>query len=176
MTARRSFGEPHTAFSNLKAMREVDGTPPDEATRATLIALHGEVASNWRDLHGTRFRLLGLLPVVTIGAIALAPAVAGTVTGAFATVLVAALGLAVSQGLWIYDRRNDELYDYLLSRGRRIEAELGVEHGPFRGRPDAITQRRTHGKATALIYAAVRLTWAAALGAALVNLVHALVP
>ena len=37
----------------------------------------------------------------------------------------------MSGGLWIYDTRNNELYDELISRGRRIEAELGIHTGAY---------------------------------------------
>ena len=48
-----------------------------------------------------------------------------------AKLLIVAIGAAMSGGLWIYDTRNNELYDELISRGRRIEAELGIHTGAY---------------------------------------------
>ena len=48
--------------------------------------------------------------------------------------LFACLGLVVTLGLLIYELRNSQLHDDLISRGRKIEDELGVDTGVFRGR------------------------------------------
>ncbi len=150
--------------------RMLDPAAVAEADRGDLLRLlYGEVCTSWRDLHEVRFRLLGLLPLATVGAIALAPAGTGAGLGG---VVLFALGLAVSLGLWIYDRRNSELYDDLISRGRKIEAELGVETGLFRGRRKPGSRLIRHGVATGTIYLAVILSWAAGLAQA----VRALLP
>lgn len=52
-----------------------------------------------------------------------------------AGLLVAVFGLVVTAALFVYDQRNSHLHDELISRGRRIEKELGVNVGQILGRP-----------------------------------------
>jgi hypothetical protein len=65
----------------------------------------------------------------------------------------------------MYDHRNDELYDELISRGRKIEEELGIVHGIFKGRliadkRDKIFKRiMNHGRALEMIYSSVLIGW-----------------
>lgn len=47
---------------------------------------------------------------------------------------VIVFGFLITLVLYIYDGRNSEFYDDLISRGRRIEEELGIDTGQFRGR------------------------------------------
>ena len=47
---------------------------------------------------------------------------------------VALFGLTVTYALFVYDQRNSQLHDDLISRGRRIELELSVHTGHFMGR------------------------------------------
>lgn len=159
----------HLAYSETKVLREVDGQP-DATERALLVALHGEVCATWRDLHGVRFRLLGLLPLVTLGVFALGSDGGRSLLAAAVTLLIAALGLAVTVGLYIYDLRNSELYDDLISRGRRIEAELGLASGVFRGRVKPQWEGISHGRATQTVYLGVGATWAAGVVLATLNL------
>jgi hypothetical protein len=70
-------------------------------------------------------------------------------------------GLAVTIGIIIYEHRNDGLYNDLISRGRRIETELGVDTGLFLGRRRA--RFLTHGAATSTIYGSTLLLWIAVL-------------
>jgi hypothetical protein len=68
--------------------------------------------------------------------------------------LMALLGLTVTGGLWIYDKRDSELHDELISRARKLESELGVDTGAFLGRPKPRSAWIQHGRATALIHGA----------------------
>jgi hypothetical protein len=76
--------------------------------------------------------------------------------------LFACLGLVVTLGLLIYELRNSQLHDDLISRGRKIEDELGVDTGVFRGRKVAKGVIK-HDHATFLIYGAALVAWLAAI-------------
>ncbi len=132
-----------------------------DADEKLLVMLYEEVCTQWRDLHDVRFKLLGLLPLVTVGILSFGAGAEG-MTGAFAAMIVTALGLGVTHGLHVYDRRNSELYNALISRGRRIEAELGVRTGVYLGRPAPRVSQITHGVATGTIYWSVKVAWLAA--------------
>lgn len=58
----------------------------------------------------------------------------------------------VTPAFYIYDRRNSQFYDDLISRGRHIEPELGIETGQFRSRLKASMWLIQHDVATNLIY------------------------
>lgn len=84
-----------------------------------------------------RFKLLALLPPLSALALFAIVSPAGALAQASTPVRVGAAGFGffITLGLWVYDRRNDELYNELVSRGRRAEFELGIGTGVFRGRP-----------------------------------------
>ncbi|MCU7807398.1 MAG: hypothetical protein KZQ73_05960 [Candidatus Thiodiazotropha sp. (ex Semelilucina semeliformis)] len=57
----------HYNFSDLPAVAEtVDGELTD-GQRQLLETLYAEVCTAWRTLHDVRFKLLGLVPFVTVG-------------------------------------------------------------------------------------------------------------
>lgn len=151
--------------SLLPVMRE---HPPESEARerAVLLAVYAQVCDSWRTLTDVRFKLLALLPPVAgLGLFAVVSS--GSPLGdahVAARLGAATFGLLVTIGLYIYDRRNSELYDDLISRGRRAETELGVDTGVFLGRrnprPGSLVR---HGTATTLIYATVIGAWAGAL-------------
>jgi hypothetical protein len=107
--------------------------------QAVLLGVYSEVCGGWRTLTDVRFKLLGLLPVVSIGVlITLLSATRGpTAISAAARTTVALLGLLLTGAIRLYDLRNTDLYNDLVGRGRQIEAELGIHTGQFRGRPDS---------------------------------------
>ena len=70
--------------------------------------------------------------------------------------------MLASIGLFIYDKRNSELHDDLISQGRKIEEELGIETGIFRGRLNS-TGIIKHDVATNLVYFSTLMAWAAAI-------------
>jgi len=82
-------------------------------------------------LADTRFKLLGLLPVVTGLAVSTLPEKLEPTQG-FA---VALLGLIVTVGLTIYDQRNTQMYDRLVKRARRIEEEFRFIPSPVLSKP-----------------------------------------
>lgn len=152
--------------------------PPsmDQRQLETLKLLYTETCSGWRTLTDVRFKLMGFLPVAS-GAFLLAifsSGDGGEGASPWARAGLVVFGLLITVGLWVYDQRNNELYNELISRGRRIEYELGVKTGLFLGRPDATkgmirfpnrspSPLIRHGTATGLIYGAVVAVWVFAL-------------
>lgn len=170
-------------YRNLRDHRAYDasGLPvfepgvPREQRPETLRLLYGEVNAAWRQLTEVRFKLLGLIPAASVLLLVTLVERAGAAQTLDALVgsAVALFGLVITAALYTYHLRNDELYDDMISRGRRIELELGIESGLFRGRrtpgrrlPGGLVVR--HGIATRWLYrvsmaaylAAIALIWA----------------
>jgi hypothetical protein len=139
------------------------GSPPGDEVREVLLAVYEQVAATWRSLVDVRFKLLALVPAVSVIALSQVLKQGGSeslTTGAKLSIV--AVGAVVTAGLWIYDTRNSELHDELISRARRIEAELGVHTGAFMGRPGPWHQVISHRSALGLVYGATLLGWVAA--------------
>lgn len=123
---------------------------------SVLEMLYSELSNNWRQLTDVRFKLLALVPAVSLLVLVgllgpdttrqdrIDPASGEIIETTITTkqsldplvkFVIAALGLAVTSGLYIYEIRNSDLYNDLTSRGRAIEKELGVDTGIFLGRP-----------------------------------------
>jgi hypothetical protein len=132
--------------------------------RDLMLNMYDQACQTWRELVGVRFRLLAIVPSVSL--LLLATVLSSEGPGKGLTVglkiLFSILGLFVTAGLLIYDLRNSMLHDDLISRARKIEDELGVDTGVFRGRLKAgrVIQ---HDNATRLIYGATLAGWFSAL-------------
>lgn len=128
-------------------------TPPQ---RELLQAIYGEACSTWRALVDVRFKLLALVPFVSVAVlVVILPGTGSTERlKGLAGSLIAAVGFIVTLGLVVYEVRNSQLHDDLVSRGRRIEAELGIQMEIFRGRPEPKYRLINHGTAIFLVYAA----------------------
>lgn len=155
----------HYPHSDLPAVSEKVDSPLADDQREILKTVYGEVCTTWRTLLDVRFKLLGLVPFVTVAVLvvllprsASAEALAG-----WPAKSICLVGLLVTLGLLIYEARNSELYNDLIIRGRRIEAELGIKTGIFRGRPKAKIPFINHSTAIALIYVAAMAGWLYAL-------------
>lgn len=140
-------------------------TPREPAQdEALLLSIYDQTCSTWRMLVDVRFKLLALVPTASL--LSLATVFGGGDATRFLTprtrLLFAVLGLVATLGLLIYDLRNSQLHDELISRGRKIEDELGVDTGVFRGRPDGVGLLK-HDHATWLIYGAAVVAWMAAI-------------
>ena len=135
----------------------------DPQRQAVLLALYGEVCGGWRTLTDVRFKLLGLLPVVSLAAITtLVSSSRGQYPlSALEISAIAVLALLFTCAVRLYDLRNTMLYSDLVGRGRQIEAELGIHTGHFRGRPDSkgVIQ---HDTAINAVYNLATLAWALA--------------
>ncbi len=132
--------------------------------RDVLLKLYDQVCSVWRELVGVRFKLLGLVPTVSVAL--LTTILSGKASPASLSepskLLIAGFGFLTTCGIFVYDRRNSELHDDLISRGRKIEEELGVDTGIFRGRLNACGIFK-HDIATNLIYGVCIFGWLVAI-------------
>ena len=141
----------------------VDHLPASPDQVRVLEVLYAEVCTGWRALVDVRFKLLALVP--TVSAIALGVLLpsrpAGRELEAGPGLAIAVFGFVVTLALWIYDQRNSQLHDELISRGRRIEYELGIGVGQFKGRPGSWAIVK-HDAATGIVYVATLAAWVVA--------------
>ncbi len=144
--------------------------------------IYSEVNSNYRHLADTRFKLLGFVPAVSI--IAWIELIGKITPINYQLTLIglvtAILGLRVTYGIRVYDQRNDDLYDDLTSRGRKIEEEWKIHTGIFRGRKnglktDFIKKKINHRRGLSLIYSSVFCGWSLLVLWYMGNLVHQLI-
>jgi hypothetical protein len=149
-----------TRLATLRA--EIDADRRGDA----LDTLYAEVCSAWRTLVDVRFKLLALVPAIS--GVAVAKLIENSGESGWLA-LAAVGGLIVTSGIFVYDRRNSALHDDLISRGRRIESELGVSTGLFLGRRGEARPYLRHDAALYLIYGTVAAAWIAA---AIVNLLR----
>ena len=151
-------------------MSERDETSAiDDARRDALLKEYGEVASNFRLLTDTRFKLLAFLPVAAGAATALLSSGSGRDGPAEARALALSLfGLVVTIALATYNDRNDQHYDSLVGRAASIEWQLGLSEGAFANRPASwfavnLPKNRAwpieHRVPVALIYGASVALW-----------------
>ncbi len=149
------------------------------------LGLYKELCTSWRSLVDVRFKLLGLVPAASI-AVIVALLFSDTsklnLPPLFLAVIqtgVALFGLTVTYALFVYDQRNSQLHDDLISRGRRIEQELSVHTGHFMGRLESYKWffrkeppksfklgilHIKHDTATNLIYGAAMIAWLLTIG------------
>lgn len=127
-----------------------------------LKTLYEQTCSSWHVLIDIRFKLLGFVPAVSVVVLANLLASEGTAGGLSPAMKIgiAVLGLVATFALLIYDLRNSELHDDLISRGRKIEELWGVHTGQFRGRLKSSNWLIKHDRATALIYGSALIGWA----------------
>ena len=72
---------------------------------------------------------------------------------------ISIVGLMITIALLVYERRNSELYDDLISRGRKIEEEVGVDTGQFLGRRRARLPVLKHDATIYIIYICSMIAW-----------------
>lgn len=130
---------------------------------STLLDLYREICASWRTLVDTRFKLVGLVPSVSAALLAaLLLRRPEDTSNPVAGLIITVLGLFVTIAVTLYDQRNSQLHDELISRGRRIEHELGVRVGQFLGRPRAHGLIK-HDVALMTIYGVTIVCWTTAL-------------
>jgi hypothetical protein len=158
---RSSRGNRHYTATTLTTLREEYNIAQN---RDLLLALYEQVVCIWKELVGVRFKLLGLVPAVSLALLVTVLSPKGPAEGLSqaSKLLIGVFGLSTVFGLFVYDRRNSALHDDLISRGRKIEDELGVDTGIFRGRLKASGIFK-HDIATNLIYASSMLAWTVAI-------------
>ena len=125
-----------------------------------LIALYGQVCTAWEDLVGVRFKLLGLVPTVSLALLATILTTKGIGEGLDlpSKLIISSLGFFSTFALYVYDHRNSVLHDDLISRGRKIEEELSIDTGIFRGRLKSECIFK-HDIAINIIYYASMIAW-----------------
>ena len=111
----------------------LQGNASPTVNQDLLLKLYEQTGITWRALVDVRFKLLALVPTASLVALASLLS-SGDLQKFFGLrLLFSVLGLVTTLGLLVYDLRNSELHDDLISRGRKIEDELGVHTGVFRG-------------------------------------------
>lgn len=128
-----------------------------------LEVLYGEINNNWRQLVDVRFKLLGLVPVVSATIlISLFNYGNDNKLSPLAKTCIALFGFIITYALQVYDKRNTELYNDLISRAKKIEEELGIETGQFLGRLKSKNSIQ-HDIALKFIYTTCFLSWLVAI-------------
>ena len=102
----------------------------DDDKREILLALYNSVNSSWEKLVDIRFKLLGFVPSISFLLLLELNKLSEPNIKTFGGLV----GLMITIAIWLYDKRNSELHDDLISRARKIESELGIETGQFLGR------------------------------------------
>jgi Putative peptidoglycan binding domain len=127
----------------------------DDTKKSTeiLLALYSEICNNFRMLTDVRFKLLGLVPTVSIAVlISLLSQKPDEKLSRYSQLGISTFGLLITLGIRIYDQRNTELYKDLIHKGRRIEEELGINIGQFRGRIQPSMSWFNHDTSINIIY------------------------
>ena len=159
---RESRDNRHYKSSPLPTLVAIDEETHSDQNKETLAMLYNQVCSSWKTLVDVRFKLLGLVPAVSLGLLTTVLSNKSDALPASGKMLISLLGAVASLGIFIYDRRNSELHDDLISRGRKIEEELGIDTGIFRGRLNSSGIIK-HDIATNTIYISTMIAWVAAI-------------
>src|SRR5688572_2153344 len=168
-------GEPREyGVSPLPLFRDSTASIPahqDEVLRM----MYSHANEAWKQLTGIRFKLLGLVPAVSVLAWCqlIDPRLHAGLAGRALCLGISLAGLLISCSIRNYDKRNDQLYDDLISRCRSMEDQLGIDTGIFRGRPAKRSDRVNHGWAVAAIYNTVLAGWLVSAGTFLVLVILA---
>jgi len=158
---RRNRSYATTPLGTLKGSSLISA---DSSEFQILSLIYNQVCESWRNLVDIRFKLLTLLPLASGAAfIGILSDFLNIGLSIFSKTVVTLLGIFVTFAFWIYDRRNSELHNDLISRGRKIEDELGVESGLFRGRMNPSNWLVKHGRTLAMIHGFSFLGWIAVL-------------
>ena len=155
---RKQRNNRHYTASLLPVFRNEAQEP---ARQEVLLSLYSEICNSWRALTDVRFKLLGFVPSIS-GLILinlLTQEEVGKGLTSVPRIAISIFGLLITIALAIYDQRNSQLYDDLISRGRRIEEELGIDTGQFRGRPTPTDFLINHSNAVNLIYGTSIVGW-----------------
>ncbi len=139
----------------------MSSTAREPEHKEILLSLYGEICNSWRMLTDVRFKLLGLVPTVSAAVLIslLSRSKPDEGLSPSSRMAISIFGLLITVGIWMYDQRNTKLYIDLVHRGHRIEEELGIDTGQFRGRISPAPDWINHRNATNLIYAVAMLGW-----------------
>jgi hypothetical protein len=124
-------------------------------------ALYAEVGASWRQLTEVRFKLLAFLPLVSgIGLFQLLNGdSAMSDAPKWGRFVAAAFGAIITCALWIYDRRNTEVYSDLVHKGKQLEETMQLgDSGAFHVRTKPHFPVK-HGVALKIVYWATLIAW-----------------
>lgn len=121
-------------------------------------AVYAELGSQIRALTDVRFKLLTIVPTVSGLALTLLLTAPRGDRPPLLVFLASIVGFGITVGIRIYDIRNSQLYDDLISRARALEASLGVERGPYMRRGKTIWPFE-HDFALSIVYTLVLAAW-----------------
>lgn len=125
-----------------------------------LLSLYGEICNNFRMLTDVRFKLLGLVPTVSVAVlISLLSQKPDEKLSSLSQIGISIFGLLITFGIAIYEQRNSELYKDLVLRGNQIEKELGIDTGQFRGRIKPSNAWIDHKCSINIIYGTATVGW-----------------
>ncbi|MEM7217109.1 MAG: hypothetical protein AAF515_02000 [Pseudomonadota bacterium] len=150
----------------------IDEEYGQESVKDIRLAVYNSSVAVWKELAAVRFKLVALLPAISVAVLV------AVVTDSkefeksreFGKLGIVIFGFVVSLALYLYDKRNSQLYDELISRSRRAEMELGVHTGAFLGRPRSKRPLIKHDVALDMIYVSCLLAWAGAAALILIGL------
>ena len=144
----------------------------DESAKDVRLAVYEQSVSVWRELAGVRFKLLALLPAVSIAILVavLTDDKAFSLVREVAKLGLTVFGFTVTLALQRYDLRNSQLYDDLIGRSRRAEYELAVHTGAFLGRPSSTNPKLQHDPALKLVYRSCLVAWCGAAALLVINI------
>jgi Putative peptidoglycan binding domain len=151
--------------SNLSAytpsgLPVLTGTVDDTKRTQILLALYGEVCNDFRMLTDVRFKLLGLVPTISIAVlISLLSQKPDEKLSPCSQMGISIFGLLITIGIAIYNKRNTELYKDLVLKGLRIEEELGIDTVQFRGRIKPVSSWVNHDISMKIIYHTAIVGW-----------------
>jgi len=128
-------------------------------TQAAELKEYELVVGHFRALAETRFKLIGLLPLGSVGTLLFIKGQEGQLV-----MPVAFFGAVITFALYVYHLRNDQLYGELALRAAQLEQELRLFEGSFVQRPSAwvrLTKSHTiqHGWPIVVVYAATVWLW-----------------
>lgn len=123
-----------------------------------------QICNTFRQLTDVRFKLLAFVPSVSGTAIALISVnLVEFEKSPLPRIIVALLGLFVTLGIIIYDQRNSQIYNSLISTGKELEKTRNIK-GPFSLRPGRSLKFFNifliwHDRGLAFIYGSVLGAW-----------------
>jgi len=132
---------------------------PASPDTAALRDAYGQLCASYHAIDDFRAKLLGLLPLVTGGGLAIATGKGDDVSRGFLLPL-GLLGLVVTAGLYSYEVYGIAKCHALIKAGRSMEDGLGLDRGQFQERPRSVLGLVNEPFAAAIIYPAVGAAWA----------------
>jgi hypothetical protein len=155
-----------TARGTPRVQADSDAATEHEVTRGRLVPeealnqrlIYEQLCATYRAIDDFRAKLLGFLPLVTGGSLALL--ISGRADLDTELFLPAGVfGVLATLGLFAYEIFGIKKCHALIRDGARLEATLRLTAGQFQGRPDSALRLINEPFAAAVIYPAVLAAW-----------------